>query len=296
MNRFVARGALVVTAVVATLLTGVQGADAATPAWLHVHTVRSATAYNGGRARIVALVGVGGTRVVTSRRLTVYRNGHRYRSGSSVRLFPGHYKSITSGTYRSYVNVRVRKTRRVLHSGDYEFASCVVATGDDANGRSVSFCTDAYYPGERPQYVEYYADRTPGERHTELVWFNGEYITQTYYVTQRRYGATHHLHGSKRSLTVRNGGYRHVYASYGNYQTTTFHPPKSTWRLSYSFDCQDYANFAVWVYRSNGEMIDLAANDLGYANSHTTYEHASGHFFLEVDADSDCNWRITVRA
>jgi hypothetical protein len=277
-------------------------AQAGTPSWLKVHTPGSVTAYNGGRAVVRPAASATGARVITSKRITVYRKGKkgkRVSSGATARLAPGAYRTVTSGTYKTYRLVSQTRTRRVLHPADYVQATCRVTSAQDAGfgdgtTDSQATCSNAYFPTQRETDEEF--DRYQvGDTYLEYFFFNDEYVTQRYSVKVRSYSGNHSYTSARRSLTVRKGGYRKVFTGHGTKHTSTFKPPHNTWEISYSFSCSDYTNFAVWVYRSNGDMVDLAANDLGTSGRNNFYVHSGGRFYLEVDTDSYCKWSLTVR-
>lgn len=68
------------------------------------------------------------------------------------------------------------------------------------------------------------------------------------------------------------------------------------WSIKYSFDCANFGsqgNFQVYVYVSDGSLVDTPVNVLATKGSDTTYEHASpGTFYLEIN--SECDWQVTV--
>ena len=286
-------------ATLALATTNAATASAATPSWLHIHTATKATAYNNSTARITPSATVSGQRAITSKTVTAYRNGKRYRAGSSVQLPAGRYATVTSGTYKNYTLVSSRRTRGVLHEGDLVQATCVVNQATDAGfgdgtTDSLATCRHSYYPTQSATDEEF-ANYHVGDSYLEEEFFHDEYVNQAYYVQVRHYGATHHFTSTKRALTVTNGGWRRYFSGSGNRETATFTPPHNPWRISYSYHCSDYTNFAIWVYRSNGTTEDLAANDVGTSGSNRYYVHASGRFSLGVEADSYCHWTVTAR-
>jgi hypothetical protein len=299
MNRAVIVAAIALTTAALALATGAP-AEARTPSWLHVTTATHATAYNGGKATVRPGARASGHRVITSRKITVYRHGRKYRSGKAVRLAPGKYKTVTSGYYKAYTYVRQARTRTVTHYGDLVTATCTVSSVDDVglgDGSTHSFasCRNSYYPGQS-QPDEEWEHYQVGDTYTTDVFFDDQPVQQTYYVNVRKYGAAHHFTSKRRNLTVRNGGFRRLFRGSGTTETRSFRPPSGSWRINYSFNCSDWGadgNMIIWVYRSNGDPIQLAANDLDYRGSGHTHVHKSGRFYLDID--SECDWVVTVR-
>ena len=66
------------------------------------------------------------------------------------------------------------------------------------------------------------------------------------------------------------------------------------WDLAYSFDCSEFGqsgNFAVTVYK-DGQMADMAANQLSMSGNDVSHMHLSGTIYLEVN--SECRWHLKV--
>ena len=77
-------------------------------------------------------------------------------------------------------------------------------------------------------------------------------------------------------------------------QSQTFVAPDS-WQIDYSFDCSGFGqagNFAIYVYAGGGAINDVAANQIALTGRDTSFEHAGGATYLEVN--SECSWTLTA--
>lgn len=123
------------------------------------------------------------------------------------------------------------------------------------------------------------------------------YRTFTVRQGRRVYRNGFHFKGPLRPLTISNGGIRHVINGSGDHNTSTFSIPRNQWKIAYTFDCSNFGaagNFIVEVDRPNGDFVDAPVNALARHGSGSTFEHASGRFFLQIT--SECEWQIVISA
>jgi|SRR5579863_8126236 len=71
--------------------------------------------------------------------------------------------------------------------------------------------------------------------------------------------------------------------------TQRFQAP-GEWAIVWSFDCSNFEGSGNFVISVDGDVSDVAANQLAANGRDVSYEHAGGNVYLEIN--SECDWHV----
>lgn len=295
--------ALTTAALAVTMAVSTQAEAApSSSAGITVTTPAAKTVYNHGAINIKPTVHVaaGVYKTVTKTTITAWSGSKRVSSGGHVHLRAGTYRVQAKVTYRSYKYVT--KTRRVTTwhpGGEPEGSRCVVTAVDGDGEITWAHCTNYWFPGQTvnvqdPEDNGYSDAYQVGDKFTsDYVDFKGFTTTKSVPYQVKTWTGTHSFTTAKRSIHIKDGGYRIQLSGDDSYTTDYYHLPKGA-DIYYSYASEDdYSCYFGVLFEHYGGGAESLVDQTRYSGSGSFY--TTRRVDARFDVYTTCAWSLELR-